>query len=209
MSNTRRLNLGSGLFKKDGFINLDVLPETDPDVVHDLDVFPYPFPDNEFDLVEADHVLEHLNHPLKALCEIHRIAKPGALVVVRVPHASRGFTNPDHKRGFDVTLPFYFKHSFKGGYQGVEFELKRMRFSWFAQHYLKKQTISKPLYISAYCAGSIISFFANLAPLFCARVWCYMVGGFEEIEFQFIVSKNSSSPRHPAERQYAAPTTSA
>lgn len=199
MVNARKLNLGSGLFKKEGFVNLDVLPDTDPDVVHDLDVFPYPFPDNEFDLVEADHVLEHLNHPLKALCEIHRIAKPGALIVIRVPHVSRGFTNPDHKRGFDVTLPFYFKRSFKGGYQGVEYALKKMRFSWFAQPYLKKQTISKPLYISGYSIGLLISFFANLSPLFCARIWCYMVGGFEQIEFQFIVSKQPPSLSRPTE----------
>ena len=33
--------------------------------------------------------------------------------------------------------------------------------------------------------GVVIDFFANLSPMFCSRVWCYIVGGFEEIEFDF------------------------
>ena len=31
----------------------------------------------------------------------------GALLV-KVPHFSRGFTHPDHKRGFDVSFPLFF-----------------------------------------------------------------------------------------------------
>jgi len=31
----------------------------------------------------------------------------------------------------------------------------------------------------------VFSFFANLNPYFCSRVWCFWVGGFEEIEYRF------------------------
>ncbi|TSC67282.1 MAG: methyltransferase type 11 [Parcubacteria group bacterium Gr01-1014_72] len=54
----KRLNFGCGDFRKEGFINLDGNPAVQSDVLHDLDVFPYPFPNNTFELIEGDHVLE-------------------------------------------------------------------------------------------------------------------------------------------------------
>ena len=41
--------------------------------------------------------------------EIHRITKPGGTVRIWVPHFSRGFTHAEHKSGFDVTFPYYFR----------------------------------------------------------------------------------------------------
>jgi hypothetical protein len=31
--------------------------------------------------------------------------------------------------------------------------------------------------------GAMIDIAANASPLVCSRLWCYYVGGFEEIEF--------------------------
>ncbi len=76
----RKLNLGSGNFPKDGYINVDLYPHLSPDVVHDLEVFPYPFKDSSFDLIEVNHCLEHLSNPFRVMKEIHRIGKDGALV---------------------------------------------------------------------------------------------------------------------------------
>ena len=118
---SRKLNLGSGEFRKDGYINVDFGSVSDPDVVHDLNVFPYPFDSNYFDFVEADHVIEHLDEPFAVMKEIHRITRNGGSVLIRTPHFSRGFSHPEHQRGFDVSFPFYFQPSFRGGYQGVEF----------------------------------------------------------------------------------------
>jgi polysaccharide export outer membrane protein len=50
---------------------------------------------------------------------------------------------------------------------------------------IKKQMLSPLLFYPAKYAGFIINFFANLSPMFCSRVWCFWVGGFEEIEFHF------------------------
>jgi len=72
-----RLNLGCGSFKKPGFLNVDMVPEVEPDLILDLDSLPYPFPDNHFELIEAFHVLEHLQDPFQAIAEMYRIAKPG------------------------------------------------------------------------------------------------------------------------------------
>ena len=185
----RKLNLGCGEFKKVGYVNVDYYSVSEPDVRHDLNQFPYPFDDNEFDLIEADHVLEHLENPFRVMKELHRIGNDNAMVKIRVPHFSRGFTHSEHKRGFDVSFPFYFDPSFKGGYQGVLLELIEMNLRWFAQPDLKVAVLPKLSYHITRIMGTIIDFFASLSPYLCSRIWCYWVGGFEEIEFVFKVKK--------------------
>jgi len=183
---TKKLNLGCGVFPKTGYINVDISPRSKADVVHDLTIFPYPFEDESFGIIEADHVLEHLQDVFAAMRELHRILKRGGRLVVRVPHFSRGFTHADHKRGFDVTFPYYFIPAFTPGYCGVTYRLDYMRLRWFAQPYLKKGILSPMVYRLTRIAGSMIDSLANLSPTLCSRVWCFLVGGFEEIEFHFV-----------------------
>lgn len=181
-----RLNLGCGRYPKTGFVNLDRGPLPGVDVVHDLASFPYPFEDGQFELIEADHVLEHLSDAFGAMREIHRILKPGSTLIVRVPHFSRGFSHPEHKCGFDVTFPFYFDPKFPGGYAGVQFISKHTRLKWFAQPALKKAVLGKATFAVCKTLGVVLDFLANLSPACCSRTWCYLVGGFEEIEFTFV-----------------------
>jgi SAM-dependent methyltransferase len=180
------LNIGCGEFKKKGYINLDIDPKVNPDVVHDLNIFPYPFPSEYFDVIVANHVLEHLDSPFEVMKELHRILNKNGKLIIRVPHFSRGFTHADHKRGFDIHFYRYFDPSFKGGYSGVEFKLLSVRLRWFAQPYLKRTVMPRFLYLISKVFGKFIDFFANLSPVFCSRVWCFWVGGFEEIEFVFV-----------------------
>lgn len=186
---SRKLNLGSGEFLKEGFVNVDYYSVTTPDISHDLNQLPYPFEDNYFELVEADHVLEHLQDPFRVMGELRRISAPGATIHIRVPHFSRGFTHADHKRGFDVTFPYYFNPKFPPGYQNIPLELVKMRLTWFAQPYMKRSVMPMPLIRVAQGIGMVINLFANLSPWLCSRLWCYWVGGFEEIEFVFRVNK--------------------
>ena len=188
-SGSRKLNLGSGEFLKDGYVNVDYHSISNPDISHDLNKFPYPFADNYFELVEADHVLEHLAEPFEVMRELRRICAPGATIHIRVPHFSRGFTHADHKRGFDVTFPYYFNPAFRPGYQGIPLKLVSMRLRWFAQPYMKRTLLPAPLVMLGQVGGALIDFFANLSPWLCSRLWCYWVGGFEEIEFIFQVEK--------------------
>jgi SAM-dependent methyltransferase len=180
-----KLNLGCGRFKKPGFLNVDHDARAAPDRVQDLDELPYPFPAGHFVRIEADHVLEHLRNPFAVMAEMHRLLAPGGELVLRMPHFSRGFTHADHKRGFDVTFPYYFDPAFRAGYTGTHFVLERMRLRWLAQPYLKREVLSPAAFHLARVAGGIIDFFANLAPAVCSRAWCFWVGGFEEIEFRF------------------------
>jgi len=189
IQSSRKLNLGCGEFPKEGFINVDYFSNSTPDVSHDLNKIPYPFDDDHFELVEADHVLEHLTDPFGVMGELRRICAPGATIHIRVPHFSRGFTHADHKRGFDVTFPYYFNPKFGPGYQRIPLELVKMRLTWFAQPYMKKSVLPAPLVYVGQAIGIVIDFFANLSPWLCSRLWCYWVGGFEEIEFVFRVNK--------------------
>ena len=126
-----------------------------------------------------------MENPFALIREAYRIIERGGTIALRVPHFSRGFSHPEHKRGFDVSLPLYFNPSFKGGYEGIPLQLEKMRLTWFAQRYLKKKTLPPHMYWSGVALGSIFDVFANLSPFMCSRLWCFWVGGFEEIEFVF------------------------
>jgi SAM-dependent methyltransferase len=180
-----KLNLGCGAFKKPGYLNVDGNALVEPDVVVDLDRFPYPFADAQFELIEADHVLEHLHDPFAVVRELHRILRPGGTLRIRVPHFSRGFTHADHKRGFDVSFPYYFDPSFRGGYSGTELELVDLRLRWFAQPYLKRTVLGPVTFGIAAAAGRVLDALARISPFLCSRLWAFWVGGFEEIEFVF------------------------
>jgi len=180
-----RLNLGCGAFKKPGYVNVDGNPAFEPDVLLDLDRFPYPFEDGQFEVIEADHVLEHLADPFAVVAELSRILRPGGSLRIRVPHFTRGFTHADHKRGFDVTFPYYFDPAFTAGYTGTPLELAGMRLRWFAQPYFKRTVLGPATFHAATAAGKVFDALARLSPFLCSRLWAFWVGGFEEIEFDF------------------------
>jgi len=98
----RKLNLGCGRRRDPAAVNLDITEDTQPDVVHDLNVLPWPFPDGRFDHVDAIDVIEHLDDTLAVVREIHRITRPGGTVKIVVPHFSsaNAFTDITHRRFF-------------------------------------------------------------------------------------------------------------
>ena len=82
------LNLGCGFRKRPGFINVDKFDNCNPDVVHDLNLAPYPWDDNSIDHVEMYHTLEHLEDWYTGFTEIARILKVGGTAEIRVPDES-------------------------------------------------------------------------------------------------------------------------
>ena len=87
----KTLDVGCGVNKTEGAIGLDNNPRTAADVIHDLGEFPYPFDDNEFDLVVASHVVEHVPDVMAFIGELHRVSKNGGTIRLLTPH----YTNPD------------------------------------------------------------------------------------------------------------------
>lgn len=128
------LNLGCGTDIKKGWVNLDCVELPGVDVCHDLEKFPYPFPNDYFDLILARHVLEHLDRFVDAIRELHRILKPGGVLRVIVPHFSSkdAFSDPTHKRCFSVnTFDYFVKGHSRNYYFDFQFSYikkKRIRF---------------------------------------------------------------------------------
>lgn len=81
-----KLNIGCGREMMPGWINLDIVKAPWVDVVHDLDITPYPFKDNSVDVIVANDIIEHLHYPEKMIREFHRIAKPGAKIYISTSH---------------------------------------------------------------------------------------------------------------------------
>lgn len=106
----KKLNLGCGLKYMEGWINLDISDldlynnKIKVDVVHNLDKFPYPFPDDYFDEVLIDNVLEHLEKPPKVIEELERICKNNAIIKIIAPHFSyyKAYTDTTHKHYFTL-----------------------------------------------------------------------------------------------------------
>jgi len=104
-SNTKRkikVNLGSGEDYKEGWVNVDINTNSNPDIIHNLAIFPYPFEDEEAEEVMLNMVLEHLKDTHKVMAEVYRILKPGGKVSIIVPHYLHmsAWSDPDHKKAF-------------------------------------------------------------------------------------------------------------
>lgn len=59
-----KLDIGCGERKQEGFVGMDVRDVKGVDVVQDLEIFPWPFPDESVSMAVASHVLEHINPSL-------------------------------------------------------------------------------------------------------------------------------------------------
>jgi SAM-dependent methyltransferase len=129
-----KIDFGCGQRKKDGYVGVDSLSFPGVDVVHDLNIFPYPFDDSAADDIWMDNVLEHLDQPLKVMEEIFRISRNGGRVVVGVPYFRSFYAiiDPTHKNYFGVWWFNYFdpSHPFhcRYGYTKAQFRLNRLEF---------------------------------------------------------------------------------
>jgi SAM-dependent methyltransferase len=94
----RVLDVGCGWKKHPGAVGLDISADTDADVVHDLDVLPWPLEDDSFDQILLQDVIEHLDDLYGVFAELQRVARPGARVQLRTPHYSSAlaYSDPTH-----------------------------------------------------------------------------------------------------------------
>ena len=152
------LDLGCGLRKRPGAMGIDVNPRSQADVIHDLNRFPYPFPDNDFDEIICDNIIEHLDDFLKVMEELHRVAKPLALVTIVVPFYShqQAHTDPTHRHFFGVhSFDYFIDGTANVGFQyskskftllSVEFEKELTQRHWFDRMIVAFANRQKDLY---------------------------------------------------------------
>jgi len=166
------LDLGCGNNKK-GTIGIDIRKDSNADIIHNLNEYPYPFKDDEFDMIIADHILEHLDDYKKTMEELHRITKNKGKIIIRVPHFSS--TNAYSRIGHRWYLGCNIFKEFPN------FKVLKIRLNYTLTN------IKQPLWKKT--ISYIPNLLANLNIWFCERVWCYMVGGFAEIYAELKVVK--------------------
>jgi len=109
-----KLQLGAGDRPRQGYLNSDIIKLPGIQVVHDLNVLPWPWEDGAFEEVLALAVFEHLWLRLDtSVEECWRLLKPDGLLIFKVPdhnsptvaddpqHIHRGWSN----RTFDFFDP--------------------------------------------------------------------------------------------------------
>ena len=104
------LDLGCGKKIRPGAIGVDYSDRHNADVIHDLNVFPYPFESDSIDQVFLDNVLEHLDKPIRVMEEVHRITKLGGDIKVIVPYfrSNWAFIDPTHQTFYTVDSFAYY-----------------------------------------------------------------------------------------------------
>jgi ubiquinone/menaquinone biosynthesis C-methylase UbiE len=134
---TKKLNIGCGKKIMTGFVNLDVCKIQGVDVVHNLDKFPYPFKDNNFEYIHAEQVLEHLNDLPRSMKELHRISKPGAIIDIGVPYfrSESAFVDPTHKIFFTYHTMDHFTNKLK-----QDVPLKTHLFDYVKREFIFRKT---------------------------------------------------------------------
>jgi SAM-dependent methyltransferase len=85
----QRLILGPGKHwkKEEGDVFLDIRPFVGIDVVHDLNIAPWPFEDKSFVHVSAVHVVEHLKDLISFMDEAWRVLEQGGTLYIETPEA--------------------------------------------------------------------------------------------------------------------------
>lgn len=123
------LDIGCGPSKIAGFKGIDIREFPSVDIVHDLNVVPWPLDDSSASLVIASHVVEHVDSVISFMSELHRILKDDGKLVIRYPHYSQrhAFTDPTHRRFMTLeSLDFFiFKSELFGEYSKFGFRLIR------------------------------------------------------------------------------------
>jgi predicted SAM-dependent methyltransferase len=187
------IDVGAGFFKYPGAVSIDSNPNSKPDIVHDLNIYPWPIKDNEFDMLYTSHCLEHLKDAKAALHEIWRIGKPSAKVIIKLPHFSSriAWTDIEHVRAFGMHMLRGFTPEYKKiSNTNMVFKIEKITLRWQPRIDMEFVSGGSKLVIPFVKAvDAVINFFANLSVDFCERVWCYYVGGIGEIEFHAVIVK--------------------
>ena len=141
-------------------MNLDVTADTKPDVVHNLNVTPWPFPENRFRAINAYDVLEHLDDLLAVMSEVHRICRPGGIVKITVPHYSnwRAFTDPTHRHYF--------------GYSSFDYFTSQSEWSFYTR--VRFKPLTKKLVFQPTLTNKVVHRLANRYPKEYEERWAWM-----------------------------------
>ena len=82
----KKLELGCGANKREGFFGIDITHQPGVDLVLDLTKDNFPFPDNSIEYIYSNHMFEHLGSHALIFREIFRVCRHDALVEIWTPY---------------------------------------------------------------------------------------------------------------------------
>ncbi|OGZ31559.1 MAG: hypothetical protein A3H02_02525 [Candidatus Niyogibacteria bacterium RIFCSPLOWO2_12_FULL_41_13] len=201
----KKLYLGSGSRTNEkqsqGFVCVDFDARYKPDVLWDMEIFPWPFEDDSVEYIEAHHVIEHQSDVDAFMCELWRISKDGAKISLKYPHFSRvlasGFgMNDKHKSA--VPMRLLDRYSRKFTYDRIRFSWMRFDIPPHPDSKYKGKWFTK-------LANKIINAFLNLNVTFSDRIFAYWFGGVDDIEVLSTVHKKGIKWEQPLQRKFSPP----
>jgi ubiquinone/menaquinone biosynthesis C-methylase UbiE len=91
-------------------IGIDIISNSNVDIVHDLNMYPWPFEDNSFDRIIFKHSISHMNNIIDTMNEVYRILRKSGIVDILAPHFSSDnyFTDPTHNFSLGYRSMYYF-----------------------------------------------------------------------------------------------------
>ena len=110
MIGSKKLELACGKYPDAEAVNLDIVAVEGCDIVHDLEQYPYPFEDGQFEHIQATDIVEHITDIFKMFAELHRILAPEGIIKIHTNYAGHisAFTDPQHKHFFTLESFDYF-----------------------------------------------------------------------------------------------------
>jgi SAM-dependent methyltransferase len=129
------LDLGCGKKKRPGAVGVDFNERTNTDIIHNLNIFPYPLENESFDEIYIDNTLEHLDNVIGVMEEVHRICKKGGMVKIMVPYFRSVWASidPTHQHYFTANSFSYFDPDNpickRYAYSSARFKVESTRFN--------------------------------------------------------------------------------
>ena len=190
MSMDKKLEVGCGDNKRGGYLGMDMVKLDGVDVVHDMNISPWPFDDNTFNEIIFDDVLEHSKNFLGILSEVYRVSAPNATIKISLPHYSSDnmYSDPTHTIFFSSRSFNYFdksqnyKHSFYLG--NVNFKVLK-RYIAFREYFTHNN--KRPFFNPFKWLG--IEFLVNRVQRIYERFFCWIIPA-AELYFELKVIKD-------------------
>jgi len=121
------IDIGGGIDGKPGYLTID---QEGGNITYDLNNG-IPMPDNSCYIVNASHIIEHLQNPLHTMKEIHRVLAHGGWAFIQVPSTDgRGaFQDPTHVSYWNQNSFWYYTRKEQARYirnNTIKFQVSRL-----------------------------------------------------------------------------------
>lgn len=187
-----KLNYGCGLDYRPGWVNVDVNRDVKADVYMDPGAGTLPFPEDAFEEVLLDNVLEHVpkDRLFAFLDEIYRVTRTGGVVKIYVPHYTSVFAhaNLSHHSvfaigAFDCCVPGGMFNS-RERYGKACFRVRKQRLLFFGHKPSRCMWLGR----------LPINWVFNVGWVWQKAMERFQFAGFDEVYFELEVVKNNTAP---------------